>query len=93
MTPASVAPGVSVVGMILAAIAARSAASATLRLVKGAASCFAEQAASVIAMRAGVPILSKDAPVSAPEDLRNRRRETLLLIGKARTFLLLLATT
>ena len=79
--------------MIRAAIAARSAASAMFKLAKGATSCFAEQAASVIAMSAGVPILSKDAPVSAPEDLRNRRRDTLLLLGKARTFLLLLATT
>jgi len=62
-------------------------------VAKGAAACFAEQAASVMAMSDGVLILNRDVPARAPEDLRNRRREMPLISGIEGTFLLLLATT
>jgi hypothetical protein len=93
MTPASVAPGVSVVGFIRAYFASISAASAAFNKENDADSCFAVQAASVIAIRDGAPILSNEAPVSALVDLRKRRRETELTFDIAATFLLLLRTS
>jgi hypothetical protein len=84
---------VSVVGMMRAAMAAKSVASAALSTAKGDDSCFAVQAASVIAIRDGALILSSEAPVSALVDLRKRRREKLLSLDIAATFLLLLRTS
>lgn len=80
MTPASAAPGVSVVGMIRAAMAAKSVASSAPRTKKAVASFSAVQAALVIAARAGAAKRRKVAPDIEPDACRKFRRDTLVIV-------------